>query len=405
MKEEILFAAALGIKSPWVIEDLSFREVGLQDKGELHIYIKSERGSKFEYEGKTYGVYDTRERVWRHLDFFQHVCYLHCKVPRIQTEKGETITVDVPWASEGSRFTLLFENKVLELLQGGMSNSGVGRYYGIRGSVVFGIVKRRVVEALVEQPLAPVKRMGLDETSYQKHHKYMTIATDREKKKVVGIGIGKDKLAVNEALTEMEIRGVDKSRIKEVTMDMSKSYISAHKEYIPQSSIVFDRFHLMLNLNKQLDTIRKREQKDFKELKGTKYIWLKNVENLKQKELDILERLHEQYTDTGKAYQLKEQFREVMNNAATDKRLKWLIRWMNEAWKSEIEEIRIFVNMLSDHWYGIKTYFKKMANNGFAERVNLTIQEIKRAAFGFRNVENFKIMIYMKLGGLNLNTH
>ena len=94
-----------------------------------------------------------------------------------------------------------------------------------------------------------------------------------------------------------------------------------------------------------------------------------------------------------------------MDNAVNDKKLKWLNGWMKQAWESGIEEMQEYVKLLSDHWYGIKTYFNKMANNGFAERVNLTIQEIKRIAYGYRNIENYKIMIYLRLGKLNLTTH
>ena len=403
MKEEILFTAALGIRTPWVIEEISFKEG--EGKGELHIWIKCESGSKFEYEGDHYSMYDHQDRTWRHLDFFQHVCYLHCKVPRIQTKAGKTLLVEVPWASESSKFTLLFEDKVLELLNLGMSNSAVGRHFGIDGKTIFRIAKRRVVVALAEEQLDEVKRIGLDETSYQKGHKYLTILTDRELKKVVGIGIGRTKDSVNEALMEMEIRGSERELIKEISMDMSKSYISAHQEYIPNSSIVFDRFHLVYNLNRKIDEIRKREQKEFKELKGTKYIWLKNGKNLSETQKEIITALEGQYLQTGKAYQLKEQFREVMDNAVNDKKLKWLNGWMKQAWESGIEEMQEYVKLLSDHWYGIKTYFNKMANNGFAERVNLTIQEIKRIAYGYRNIENYKIMIYLRLGKLNLTTH
>jgi len=78
---------------------------------------------------------------------------------------------------------------------------------------------------------------------------------------------------------------------------------------------------------------------------------------------------------------------------------------MKEAWKSGLEPIQEFVNMLKRHWYGIKTYFKRLATNAFAERVNLKIQQIKRVAKGFRNPLNFIMMIYFHLGGLNLKTH
>ena len=102
------------------------------------------------------------------------------------------------------------------------------------------------------------------------------------------------------------------------------------------------------------------------------------------------------------AYQLKEQFREVLNEARSNRKLKPLNDWTKIAWESGLEPIMDFVNMLHRHWYGIKTYFKKLSTNAFAERVNLKVQEIKQLARGYRNTTNFIIMIYFHLGGLNL---
>jgi transposase len=94
-----------------------------------------------------------------------------------------------------------------------------------------------------------------------------------------------------------------------------------------------------------------------------------------------------------------------MDDAVHSKKLTPLNNWIKEARASKLKPILDFVNMLHDHWYGIKAYFKKVANNAFAERVNLKIQEIKRSAKGYRNMQNFVLMIYFHLGGLDLKTH
>jgi transposase len=124
---------------------------------------------------------------------------------------------------------------------------------------------------------------------------------------------------------------------------------------------------------------------------------------LKDSQKELIADLSSQYKTIGEAYRLKELFREVLNHAQEDPRLKWLNAWMKEAWASGIQPIRQFVNMLRNHWYGIKTYFKKLSTNAFAERVNLKIQEIKRIAKGYRNINNYKMMIYLHLGGLNFD--
>ena len=111
------------------------------------------------------------------------------------------------------------------------------------------------------------------------------------------------------------------------------------------------------------------------------------------------------YPTLGQAYRLCELFKQVMDEALTSKRLRPLNDWIKMAWASGLAPIRNFVNMLHNHWYGIKTYFKKVADNAFAERVNLKIQEIKRIAKGYRNINNFILMIYFHIGGLKFETH
>jgi transposase len=403
MTEIELFKIALNLSTPWVVTNFEFKEEIESGRSILYLYLGYEKGNKFLYEEEYYPVYDHQERVWRHLDFFQHECRLIAKVPRVKLKDGRVRLVEIPWAASGSSFTLLFENKVIDNIEKGMSGVKCGESMRICSKRVFRICKRAVLNALMEQELDEVEEVGVDETSSKKGHKYLTILTDRIEKKVVGIGFGKDMNALNESLLEMEIRGGERTKIKNITMDMSVPFIAGVREYIPQAKIIFDRFHLTYNLNRAIDKIRKREQGEFEELKRTKYLWLRNNQDMKEEQKKTIKELSAKYENIGKAYKLKELFKEVFDYAQVDSRLYWLNQWLKEAWDSEIKEIQGFVNLIRNHWYGIKTYFKKIASNAFAERVNLKIQEIKRIAKGYRNLENYKIMIYLHLGGLKFN--
>lgn len=407
MKQEEIFAAALELGSPWEVSEIKFMEhpTDSMGKGELHITISYPKGSKFNYEGEFYSVYDHQPRVWRHLNFFQHECYLHARVPRVKTREGKVKLVDVPWAGDNTSFTLLFERMLLELIEGGMNCSSAGSFLGLDNKRVFRIIKRQVNEVLFSEPVGSVTHIGIDETSSKKGHEYLTIVTDRVQQKVVGIGIGRDAESVNEAFQEIEIREGNLAKIKTATMDMWRAYILGVSTHLSKANIIFDRFHLASNLNKKIDAIRKAEQKEFAELKGTKYAWLKNGENLTEEVRKTIKILSNKYKKLGEAYRLKELFREVMDYASVENRLYWLNSWMKEAWNSGIKQMQEFVRMLKEHWYGIKNYFTYRATNAFAERVNLKIQEIKRVAKGYRNLENYKTMIYLQLGGLNFKTH
>ena len=99
---------------------------------------------------------------------------------------------------------------------------------------------------------------------------------------------------------------------------------------------------------------------------------------------------------------MKELIKVVLDEAYSLKKVTPLNDWIKEAWSSNLVPIQKFVNMLRKHWYGVKSYFYHTVTNEYAERINLKIQEIKRLAKGYRNIENFKIMIYFHLGGLNI---
>jgi transposase len=404
MKPEEIFGLAIGLQHPWYIENIEFKDSNKSGGSkELHIYINHDRRQKFEVNDKSYSVYDHQKRTWRHLNFFEHVCYLHCNVPRVKTNDGNTLLVNVPWANPGSSFTLLFEAFSMLLVKGGMSLSGAGKYMNIDGRRIFRIIDSRVSEALSEQELEQVVEAGLDETSTKKGHNYITVLTDRKRKKVVGLGLGKNKEAVQIAVNEMESRGSKAEKVKTLTLDLSPAFISASNKIFENSEIVFDRFHIDQLLSRAIDEIRREDQKENKELKKSRYLWLKNENNLSNINLERVHYLERTYPRIGKAYRLKEQFKEIWNNVNIESTIEDLEEWIILAWASQLTPLQKFVNTICDHWYGIESYFRNIQTNAYAERVNLKIQEIKRIAKGYRNMTNFKSIIYFHLGGLDLN--
>ncbi len=142
MDAKEIFASGLGIVEPWYIERIEL--IGEELHKELHIYLDHKSRSRFSYEGKKYTVYDHQDRTWHHLRFFQHQCFLHARVPRIQTEEGKVKLTEVPWAQPGSSFTLLFEYDVLDLISEGMSARGVSRRLSIGDKRVSRIINRHV---------------------------------------------------------------------------------------------------------------------------------------------------------------------------------------------------------------------------------------------------------------------
>ena len=121
-----IFKAALGIDTPWEVTKINFGQS--EGKHELHINVNFRRSTKFkDTSGKECCVHDSKMKTWRHLNFFQHACYIHCRTPRIKDDNGKVSTVNVPWARSGSGFTLLFESYVMALIESEMPVNKVGR--------------------------------------------------------------------------------------------------------------------------------------------------------------------------------------------------------------------------------------------------------------------------------------
>jgi len=412
MSPEMLFGSAIGIVEPWYIQKIEF-ERGEDDTilkgGKLDIYIDFRIGSKFKIDDhpELCFVHDTVNRKWRHINFFQHECYLHARVPRIKTPTGKVLMVTVPWAVAGSSFTLLFEALSMLYVKEGMSMSGSGRMQNVDSRIIKRIIDHYVFKAKQEQPLAQTETIGIDEVSYKKGHAYLTIVSDAEKKKVIGIGEGKDKRAVSEAFDEMDDRQFDFQFVKNVTADLSPSYTASIKEELPNTKLIYDRFHLESLLSKSIDTVRKLEQQETDILKKTKYLWLKNNDSLSEKQRIKVHYFSICFPTLGEAYKLKELFKQIYDDANKRGSIDNLKEWIKQALKSKIQPIIQFVNTLQSHWTGIESYFKTQVSNAFAEQVNSEIQLLKRIARGYRNVDNLKTIIYFKLGGLkfDLITH
>lgn len=177
-------------------------------------------------------------------------------------------------------------------------------------------------------------------------------------------------------------------------MDMSRSFISGSQEYFSAAKIVFDKFHIKKALNEAVDKVRKKEVVNCEQLKKTKYIWLKNSENLtteQKSKLAIF--LEEATTDTVKAYQLKtafDQLWKMQQNAIEPTLGQWLI--MVE--KTLLKPMLSFAKTVKNHYQGIVNSMKSLVTNAIAEGLNSVFQLSKYRARGYRNLNNFIKMIY-----------
>jgi len=402
MNSEELFRMALGIESPWLIKSVKFEQEGKNQV--LKIEVDFKRGSTFpDANGTPCTVHDTVSKTWRHLNFFQHACYISCRTPRIKTPDGKVKLVSVPWAREGSGFTLLFEALAMALIESEMPVNKIGRLLNENPHRIWTIFNYWIKRARANDKLEQPKAIGFDETSKRKGHDYVTLAIDLKESKVIHVAEGKGKSAINAVKSHLEQQGLNANKVQHASIDMSPSYIAGLCEAFPKAEIHFDRFHVVKLLNEAMDEVRKLERKEHSELKGHKYTFLKNKDKLSVKKTEALIKLTTLFPTLGKAYRLKELFNDVWEMETEEEATEFLVNWCKEVDVEGIGPFKKFAKTVKAHWTGIVNFCEKQISNGILEGVNSKVQLAKRRARGYRKTENLINMIYFLCGKLKFD--
>lgn len=393
-----IFSIALGLESPWQISTVSFDKAN----SKLDIHLTFTKGYKFKSEdGNSYTAYDTVERSWQHLNFFQHHCYLHAKVPRVKQSDGKIKTQSVPWARSNSGFTLLFEAFSMLLIENEMPVNKAAKIMSVYPNRLWTIFNYWISRAHSTDEIEGLEQVGFDETSTKKGHNYVTTMVDLNKKRVLYVTPGKDASCIEKSVAYLEDKQVDTQKIEQVCIDMSPAFISGCNTYLPDASITFDKFHVVKEVNKAMDELRKLERKGNALLKGHKYTLLKSRLTPKLKEERDL--LLEYYPKLGEGYRLKELFNDFWDIKDKQEAEGYLAFWCDLVEESKIQPFIKASNTIKAHWTGIINYIESRINNGILEGINSKIQLAKKRARGYRNVKNFINMIYFICGKLKFD--
>jgi transposase len=390
---------ALSLEKPWYIKNIDMIKPLNGIEGQIDIYLDFEKGFKFP-GGKTH---DTVERTWQHLNFFQHKCFLHARVPRVKTVQGGTETVSVPWARSGSGFTLLFEAFSMLLIESEMPVSKVAQIMDVYPQRLWNVFTYWIEKAHQADDQSEVSVLGIDETSSKKGHNYVTVAVDMDQRKVLYAVPGKGADTIDAICKHLETKGCKKEQIKQTCIDMSPAFISGIQSNFENASITFDKFHVVQLINKAMDKVRMLERKEFAMLKGYKYTFLKNDRNLSEKAKEDKYNILTLLPSIANAYRLKELFAEFWTFDNKQEAGAYLSYWCDLAEDSKIYPFIKAANTLKAHWSGLVNYSETNLNNGILEGINSKIQLAKKRARGYRNINNFINMIYFIAGKLKFD--
>jgi len=399
---EQLFETALGLSDPWFVRSIRFDV----DNKTLTIDVDFKSGSRFALAGENeeHPVHDTQTQRLRHLNFFQHECFLEVRLPRVRLPDGGVRLVKPDWVGHLSGFTLLFEALILSLCRE-MPFLAVARIVNISWHRVHAICKKYVDDALTQADRSSETRIAVDETSSQKGHDYVTLVANAQKRQVVFVAEGKSSDTIKAYAEDLKMHGGLAENIEEVSIDMSKAFIKGVKENLPNARITFDKFHVVGHASKAVDQTRRVEQKTDPTLKGLRWTILKNPEKLKAEQRSDLEALKTQMVSkrTARAWLYREQLRVILDRKQIHVMRRALQQWCTNVRRSLVEPMKDVAAMILAHLEGIVAWARTRQTNGFLEAINGLFQAAKRRARGYGRFSTMRTVIFLIAGKLDFS--
>jgi transposase len=403
MDASSLLSLGLGLEPPW---QLVGQHVDTsKTPHEVYLEISSDRGALYPCPvcGVLCKAHDFKEFTWRHLNLFQHHCYVTARLPRVDCPDHGIKRINAPWAREGSRFTLLFEQAAMTLVRE-MPVLAAARVIGVSDTRLWRVVHYYVAQALTRLDLSEVKAVALDETASKRRHNYVTVFIDLDKKKkpVIFATPGKGKKCLTEFRRFLKKHGGNHKNIVEMVCDMSPAFLAAIGENFPKANVTVDWFHVVQLFTKAVDEVRKAEAKQHILPKATRWAVLKAADGgrLTKKQQKALAELETGGFATATAWRIKEMLRWV-RKAETVRAAKWRItHFCRHALKciaydmQNLEPVLKALITLEEHAEMILQRWTSTYSNARLEGLNGIFQAARARARGYRNQFTFITMIY-----------
>ena len=292
---------------------------------------------------------DRYNRYWRHLDLFGVRTYLRYSIRRVVCRRCGVVREKVPWADKGSRFTKSFEQEVAWLAQR-TDVSAVANYFRVTWRSVRRIIQRVVAEQRDERrELDGLRVIGMDEISYRKRHKYLTVVIDHLSGRVVWAG--KERKAKTLLRFFRKLGPQRAAELEAVSMDMWEPYITVVGKKAPQARVIFDRFHIVKHLNEAVDKTRRELVRELKgtarrNLKNTKFPLLKAKHNRSAKDKRVLREQVRANRRLYRAMLLRDDFMDLYTYKTETWAKKFLRGWLRRAMSSRIEPVKRAAKMI-----------------------------------------------------------
>lgn len=337
--------------------------------------------------------------------------YLHIRKRRYRCPRdGKILTEDIPWLKKWARVTRRFAEQVSRLTAI-TTNQEAGWFLGMNDEAVYRIDKE-VLEEKAREKLSPPPwaiHISIDEVSYRKYHRYLTNVIDIDRRLLIWNEKGR-----KAEVLDQYFQGIGKdncAKIESVALDGARHYISSSSHYAVNALIVYDRFHIMQKLNGAVDAVRKHELRKARTEKNNqlidlidckqRFILLKKKGNLTSRQTLYLDQLCELNEPIFKAMLLKESFLSVYSCMDDQEALVCLENWIQEATSSALESFAALAESFTRKMQYILNWFKKKISSAISEGFNNKIKRLKRMAYGYKDIDYFRLKIHQHCGLLN----
>lgn len=394
----------LGLEDAWEVRmvnlDLESKRVEIEVAWPAgHVVLCPECGNKCRIKDHA------PERTWRHLDTMQFETRICARVPRSECEEHGVKTVGVPWAEAHSRWTVLFERLAVDVLKASRNWTKAAELLRLSWDEVQRLGERAVERGLEQRKAEDLPQVGMDEKNFGSGHSYITLMTDLQRQRVLEVSEDREEKSAD-ALWE-KLTPQQRQSVKAVAVDMWPAYVNAAGRAAPQAAVVHDKFHIIKHLNEAVDKIRRQENRQMLEegnerLKGTRWLWLTNVWNMRPEQKKDFESLKYSQLKVSRAWAMKELFPQLWTYRYEGAARRFFRDWFGWASRCRLKPMIEVAHRLKRHLENILTYLKHPITNAVTEGFNSVIQQIKSDARGFRNFMHYRIRILFFCGKLDV---
>jgi transposase len=343
---------------------------------------------------------------WRHLDLGAQRCFVVCEVRRVKCPDCGVRMDAVPWA-RSARFTRDFEDVVAFLAQQ-MAKTPIAALMRIDWETVGRIIDRVVAERLDPSRYEGLRLIGVDEVSYRKRHRYLTVVADHDTGAIVWCRKGRNAATLQAFFEEL---GQRRATIRAVSIDMSGGYEKAIRDSVPAAEVCFDPFHVVRVGADAVDQVRRDEWNEHGRSKTTHGKWVKNtrwalLKAPDRQSLDQLGTLGEVYQRNKRLYRaflLYHQLRLLYQLEDPALAPAHLDAWIAWAVRSKLAPFVKAAHTLRAHHDGILAAIRLGLSNGRLEGLNSRVRLISHRSFGFHSAAPLIALIYLCCGGITID--